>query len=142
MKKILTNKNYGHGKRVRLSEKEAHYVAPLVEVLLGAADGKDRAIKSEAMARWINSTRSLQYAKAHTCPTRVRYIIRSLRAEGRLPFLVASKRGYYVATDIGEVRRYISQLKSRASEVRRIALRMEAALHEIETKGALIQKRA
>jgi hypothetical protein len=61
---------------------------------------------------------------------RVRKIINHIRTNGIVQRLVATSKGYYIATDADELREYIDSLKGRENAIRSVRESMERQLEE------------
>lgn len=74
---------------------------------------------------------------------RVRKVINYIRNKGLIPCLIASSKGYYIATDAKEITDYEDSLKGRESAIRRIRLSLHkqgvTAYGEEAIKEAAIQ---
>lgn len=73
--------------------------------------GKDNAVTStEVIEAYKNANKSMTGA-------RWRKIINYIRKNHLIPFLMASSKGYYIATDKEDVRKYKESLKQRIQEI-------------------------
>ena len=61
---------------------------------------------------------------------RVRKLINYIRVTGLIPNLAASSRGYWIETDLNELRKYVRSLRERASAIRTVADRVQAHIEE------------
>ena len=113
-----------------LNDYEYHIVLPALASLL-------RQCVGEANARTNAQLRaSLEYGTIKVSDPRLRAVINEIRTSDTVPYLVASSKGYYVATSVEEVEDYARTLDSRIREMTRVR---DALLSQVEGKLFLNQ---
>ena len=114
-----------------LNDYERTIVLPRTASVLKACNGPDRALTNKEL-------REILLAKFNIRVTdpRVRAVINEIRTSDIVPYLVASSKGYYVATSVEEVEDYARTLDSRIREMTRVR---DALLSQVEGKLFLNQ---
>jgi hypothetical protein len=59
---------------------------------------------------------------------RLRKLINYIRRKDMIPCLVASSKGYYIATDNEDMRRFVTSLQQREDAIRAVRIAMERQL--------------
>jgi menaquinone-dependent protoporphyrinogen IX oxidase len=93
-----------------LSDYELDLV-PVIVKGLSVRYGKEKAITNKQMVKALKS------ADWKVSGARIRKIINHIRTTGQLQLLVASSKGYYLATEPEEVEKYVESLRQRASAI-------------------------
>ena len=95
----------------RLSEYEKENMLPVVREVLERAVGKSRAItNSQIVGRYLPGASE----------ARVRKIINHIRNRHIIDGLMATTKGYYVATTREELEGYVESLQGRISAIRKV----------------------
>jgi len=113
-----------------LNEYEYKVVLPQLVRLLRGCVGDARA-QTNAQLR-----AQLEYGGFKVTDPRIRAIINEIRTSDAVPYLVASSKGYYIATSVEEVEDYARTLDSRIREMVRVR---DALLSQVEGKLFLNQ---
>ena len=99
----------------RLSSYEEEYVLPEIVKILETCQGEDQALTNKQIAERYG-------IPGHEMGVRVRKVINFIRNNGIIPCLIASNKGYYIATDAKEITDYEESLRGRESAIRKIRL--------------------
>lgn len=110
---------------------ELNTVLPKVARYLEKCKGAENA-ETNSQIRF----RLSQDYNLHVTDPRLRAVINEIRTSGTVPYLVASSKGYYVATSVEEVEDYARTLDSRIREMIRVR---DALLSQVEGKLFLNQ---
>ncbi len=102
-----------------LSEYEMTKILPVMVVGLRTKLGVESAVTNRVIV-----TKMVESGYEITEP-RVRKIIHHLRVNGLVPKLIASSKGYYIATDKNDLKRHIDSLSRREAAIRLIKENME-----------------
>jgi hypothetical protein len=94
----------------------------LVPVFVAGLSSKLGVINAISAA---NMSKALAMKGVKVEGPRVRKIINHIRLRGLVPRLVASSKGYYIATSGLDLGRYIESLKQREGAIRAIRIAME-----------------
>ena len=94
-----------------LSEKELK-ILPHVAFILGTRKGHDAAITNKQIAKAIWNTEFVKVGEP-----RIRKIINYIRINGIVSCLIATSKGYYVATNEQELLDYEQSLDGRATAI-------------------------
>lgn len=94
-----------------LNEYERDILRPLIVKGLSTKIGKRQAITNKAICK------AMKGAGHNLNDTRLRKIVHDIRVKGTLPFLIATSKGYYLATNRTEVAKYIKSLSERISSI-------------------------
>lgn len=116
-----------------LSKYEEEHVLPKIVSILQQCKGSSNALTNKMII--------VKYGVAGTeMESRVRKVINFIRNNGIIPCLIATSKGYYIATDAKEITDYEDSLKGRESAIRRIRL----SLHKqgITVYGEEVMKEA
>jgi len=110
---------------------EVSAVLPRVAELLALCKGPEKAVTNKQLREVLASRWNITV----TDP-RVRAVINEIRTTDTVPYLVASSKGYYVATSVEEVEDYARSLDSRIREMTRVR---DALLSQVDGKLFLEQ---
>lgn len=102
-----------------LTDYERDVLLPVVTYGLSLKVGKDTAITN---GRICDALRSKGYKITEP---RLRKIVNFIRTNGMVTNLIATSRGYYVATSLDEMEDYIESLKARESAIREVRMALE-----------------
>jgi hypothetical protein len=105
-----------------LTDYERDTLLPVICRGLKCKVGEARAVTNAAITKGM---RRLGYQLNEA---RVRKIINHIRTEGLIKWLVATSKGYYIATKREEVEQYIDSLKGREYAIRAVRESMEQQL--------------
>lgn len=105
---------------------------PRVASILAFCVGPEKAVTNKDLRENLLATYNLKVSDP-----RVRAIINEIRTSDVVPYLVASSKGYYIATSVEEVEDYARTLDSRIREMTRVR---DALLSQVEGKLFLNQK--
>ena len=98
-----------------LSKYEEEHVLPKIVSILEQCKGKCNALTNRMII--------MRYGIAGgEMEARVRKVINYIRNKSIIPCLIASSKGYYIATDAKEITDYEDSLKGRESAIRRIRM--------------------
>jgi hypothetical protein len=106
-----------------LSEYELKELLPILLKYLPRKLGKANAITGAAIRKGIEVNRGHVISGA-----RLRKLINHIRKNDLIPCLIASSKGYYVATDNTDVSRFIESLNQRETAIRNVRLSMQRQL--------------
>ena len=95
-----------------LTTYERDMLVPILTEGLKKRVGTKNAVRNREICR-----RLIEAGYPNVSEPRVRKCINYIRMNGMVPHLVANCRGYYVATSIEEVERYIGSLDERAKSI-------------------------
>lgn len=105
-----------------LNEYERDTLLPIICRGLANKVGEARAITNAAI------TRAMKGAGYQLNEARVRKIINHIRTNGLVKWLIATSKGYYIATSRQEMEDYIGSLRGRELAIRAVRESMEAQL--------------
>lgn len=114
-----------------LNDFERTYVLPRTASILAFCVGPDKALTNKELRERLLAQFNIKVADP-----RVRAVINEIRTSDIVPYLVASSKGYYVATSVEEVEDYARTLDSRIREMIRVR---DALLSQVEGKLFLNQ---
>lgn len=100
---------------VSLSKYEEEHILPKVVSILEECKGKGHCLTNKMIARRYG-------VSGVETESRMRKIINYIRNNGIIPCLIATGKGYYIATDAQEITDYEDSLKGRESAIRKIRL--------------------
>lgn len=103
-----------------LSVNELRYEVRLLAKEMTAHRGVERAMTNEDIRDWF-----LQKYGLRVSDTKVRAYINAIRINRWCRHVVASSRGYYVATTVQEVEDYCRTLRGRENSIKAVRLSME-----------------
>lgn len=103
-----------------LSENELRHEVQLLAKELIKHRGEDRAISNGAIRDWFARNYGLRVGD-----TKVRAYINAIRTNGWCRHLIASSRGYYVATSVQEVEDYCRSLRGRENAIKAVRLSLQ-----------------
>ena len=106
-----------------LSEYELTELLPILLKHLPRKKGTENAITGAAIRKGIEA--NLDYVISGA---RLRKLINYIRKNDLIPCLIASSKGYYVATDNADVQRFIKSLEQRETAIRNVRLSMQRQL--------------
>lgn len=86
-------------------------------------------IEKAVTAKSIEALMSLKYKVSGP---RIRKIINHIRNRGLVEGLIAGNAGYYISTDVEEIKLYIQSLESRESSIKTTREGMEAYLRRLK----------
>ena len=95
-----------------LTTYERDMLVPIITAGLKERIGSKNAIRSTDISRLLAS-----HGYPPVTGARVRKCINYIRTNGLVPHLIASNRGYFVATSVEEVERYADSLQQRANSI-------------------------
>jgi len=107
-----------------LSEYELTELLPILLKHLPRKIGVKNAITGAAIRKGIEL--NLDYVIGGA---RLRKLVNYIRKNDLIPHLVASSKGYYIATDNTEIQRFIESLKQRETAIRIVRVSMQRQLH-------------
>jgi len=99
---------------------------PIIAKGLQTKKGQDRAVTND------NIIAGMQKIGHKIGSARVRKIINVIRRYGLVNFLIASSKGYHVATSRDEVVEYIDSLRQRESAIREVRVALENQLAQYD----------
>ncbi len=105
-----------------LSDYERDTLLPVICSGLRNKVGEARAITNTAI------TKAMKGAGYVLTEARLRKIINHIRTNGMLRWLIATSKGYYIATSRKEMERYIESLRGREQAIRAVRESMERQL--------------
>ena len=115
-----------------LSEYEKDTLLPLIIKGLNYKVGKNKAISNRKM---VSRLRNSGY---DVDEVRMRKLINHIRVNGLVPCLIATSKGYYIATDEVEVQDYIDSLQGRENAIRAVREAMERQIITISQSQAIV----
>lgn len=105
-----------------LNEYERDTLLPVIVRGLANKFGEARAITNTAI------TKAMRGAGYQLTEARLRKIINHIRTTGMIRWLIATSKGYYIATSVDEMRQYIESLRGREDAIRAVRESMERQL--------------
>ena len=105
-----------------LNDYERDTLLPIICRGLANKIGEARAITNAAI------TKAMRGAGYQLNEARVRKIINHIRTTGMVRWLIATSKGYYIATSPDEVQQYIGSLRGREEAIRAVRESMEQQL--------------
>jgi hypothetical protein len=105
-----------------LTEYELETLLPILLKHLPKKIGPDLAVTSHAIVNGLKA-RGMKITGA-----RLRKLINYIRRKDMIPCLVASSKGYYIATDNEDMRRFVTSLQQREDAIRAVRIAMERQL--------------
>ena len=108
-----------------LSEYELTELLPILVEHLPKKLGVENATTGAAIRKGIELNLDFVISGA-----RLRKLINYIRKNDLVPCLVASSKGYYVATDNADVQRFIESLEQREAAIRNVRLSMQRQLEQ------------
>lgn len=99
----------------RLSPYEEEHVLPKIVEILEKCNGFSNFITNKRIIEQYGGTGAKM-------ESRVRKVINYIRNKGIIPCLIATNKGYHIATDAKEITDYEESLKGRESAIRKIRL--------------------
>ena len=108
-----------------LSEYELTELLPILVEHLPKKLGVEKATTGAAIRKGIELNLDFVISGA-----RLRKLINYIRKNDLVPCLVASSKGYYVATDNADVQRFIESLEQREAAIRNVRLSMQRQLEQ------------
>lgn len=109
-----------------LTDYELQQVLPAIRSGLLTKEGVDKAVTNKAIVAGLDVNMGIK-----TNEVRVRKIINFIRNKNMVPQLIASSKGYYVASNRQEVVDYIESLKGREMAIRKVRVSIEQQLQSI-----------
>jgi len=106
-----------------LTEYERDTLLPVIVRGLANKFGEARAITNTAI------TKAMRGAGYQLTEARLRKIINHIRITGMIRWLIATSKGYYIATSVDEMRQYIESLRGREDAIRAVRESMEKQLN-------------
>lgn len=103
-----------------LSENELRHEVRLLATELTKHRGEDWAMSNGAIRDWFARNYGLRVGDA-----KVRAYINAIRTNGWCRHLIASSRGYYVATSVQEVEDYCRSLRGRENAIKAVRLSLQ-----------------
>lgn len=94
-----------------LNDYELHTLLPIVVHGLSNKVGKDKAITNKDICK------ALKVGGCKITDTRLRKIVHHIRTHNLVPLLIATSKGYHVATNKDEVDTYILSLSERINSI-------------------------
>ena len=105
-----------------LTDYERDVLLPVICKGLVTKIGEAKAITNGTI------TKAMQGAGYRLNDARLRKIINHIRTNGMVKWLIATSKGYYVATSTNEVEQYIDSLRGREDAIRAVRESMERQL--------------
>lgn len=105
-----------------LNDYEQNILLPVIVRGLETKIGQGKAITNAAI------TKAMRRAKYQLDEARVRKIINHIRINGMIKCLIATSKGYYIATSREEMENYIESLRGREDAIRVVRESMERQL--------------
>lgn len=106
-----------------LTDYERDTLLPVICRGLANKYGETKAITNTAI------TRAMKGAGYQLTEARLRKIINHIRIHGMIKWLIATSKGYYIATSVDEMRQYIESLRGREQAIRAVRESMEKQLN-------------
>lgn len=106
-----------------LTDYERDTLLPVIVRGLANKFGEARAITNTAI------TKAMRGAGYQLTEARLRKIINHIRITGMIRWLIATSKGYYIATSVDEMRQYIESLRGREDAIRAVRESMERQLN-------------
>ena len=98
---------------------ELNKLLPIIVQGLSTKIGKEKAITNKSICKAMQS----QGYKLHDA--RLRKVIHHIRAHDLIPYLIATSKGYYIATNGQEVEDYIKSLSERINSIQFVKQSLE-----------------
>ena len=114
--------------KASLNEYETKILLPITVKCLSKHIGKGKVISNSQM--WVKMA-EFGY---QISDTRVRKIINHIRINSLVECLIATGKGYYVAENEGEMKTYISSVKSREEAIQAMRMAVEEQLERMKEK--------
>ena len=105
-----------------LTDYERNTLLPVICRGLVTKVGEKMAITNTAI------TKAMRGAGYQLTEARLRKIINHIRTKGMVKWLIATSKGYYIATSVDEMRQYIESLRGREDAIRAVRESMEKQL--------------
>lgn len=105
-----------------LTDYERDTLLPVICRGLSNKFGEAKAITNTAI------TNAMKGAGYQLTEARLRKIINHIRITGMIRWLIATSKGYYIATSVDEMRQYIESLRGREDAIRAVRESMEKQL--------------
>ncbi len=105
-----------------LTDYERNILLPVICQGLSTKIGEDKAITNSAI------TKAMKGAGYQLTEARLRKIINHIRIHGMVKWLIATSKGYYIATSREEMVDYIDSLQGREDAIRAVRESMEQQL--------------
>lgn len=96
----------------RLTYFEVEHIMPWVCKRLSSCVGKEKS---------VTSTQLIQECPYKIKGAKLRKIIHNLRLSGRVSYLLATSKGYYITQDVNEAMSWIRSANGRAMEIKKAA---------------------
>ena len=106
-----------------LNDYERNTLLPVICRGLVTKVGEKMAITNTAI------TKAMRGAGYQLTEARLRKIINHIRTKGMVKWLIATSKGYYIATSVDEMRQYIESLRGREDAIRAVRESMEKQLN-------------
>ena len=103
-----------------LSENELRHEVQLLAREMIKHRGEDRAMSNGSIRDWFARNYGIKVGDA-----KVRAYINAIRTNGWCRHLIASSRGYYVATSVQEVEDYCRSLRGRENAIKAVRLSLQ-----------------
>ena len=97
-----------------LNEYEHNFLLPTITHGLSTKIGKEKAITNKAICK------ALKEQGYKISDTRLRKVVHYIRIKNFVPLLIATSKGYYVATEKQEVEIYIKSLSERINSINEV----------------------
>ena len=107
-----------------LTDYERNILLPVICQGLSTKIGEDKAITNSAI------TKAMKGAGYQLTEARLRKIINHIRIHGMVKWLIATSKGYYIATSREEMVDYIDSLRGRESAIAAMRVSMEKQFDE------------
>ena len=107
---------------------ELNKLLPIIVQGLSTKIGKEKAITNKSICKAMQS----QGYKVHDA--RLRKVIHHIRAHDLIPYLIATSKGYYIATNGQEVEDYIKSLSERISSIQFVKQSMQRQYRNKDAK--------
>ncbi len=109
-----------------LTDYELSEVLPAIRSGLLTKQGVEKAVTNKAIVAGLENKLSIRTNEA-----RVRKIINYIRNKNMIPRLIASSKGYFVASKRQEVIDYIESLKGRENAIKKVRVAIEQQLQSL-----------
>lgn len=106
-----------------LTDYELQQVLPAIRSGLLVREGANRAVTNKTIVAGLERKLGIKTNEA-----RVRKVINYIRNKNMIPRLIASSKGYYIASSRQEVIDYIESLKGRENAIKQVRVAMEEQL--------------
>jgi hypothetical protein len=106
-----------------LTDYELQRVLPAIRSGLLTKQGAGMAVTNKQIVAGLERNRAIKTNEA-----RVRKIINYIRNKNMIPRLIASSKGYYIASSRQEVLDYIESLRGRENAIKQVRVAMEDQL--------------